>query len=240
MTTDTGERLVVRDLHVHYGKICALKDVSLDLPVGSSTAVVGRNGAGKTTLLKAIAGLLPGVSGTVSWCGRPLASSERRGLIGYLPQRGEIDWDFPITVRGMVEMGLYPLIGNWGRFRSGHRDLAAQALARMGLESVASRRIGELSGGQQQRAFLARATAGGARILLLDEPFAGLDREATEKLGRIFRDLTSGGTLILASHHDLNSVGTLFDRILLLRTRPLAFGPPAEVLTDEAIRETFA
>ncbi|MFP4353183.1 MAG: metal ABC transporter ATP-binding protein [Puniceicoccaceae bacterium] len=240
MTADDGKHLVVRDLHVDYGRIRALEDVSLDLPAGSATAVVGRNGAGKTTLLKAIAGLLPEADGTISWGGRPLASSERRALVGYLPQRGEIDWDFPITVRGLVEMGLYPLIGNWGRLRAAHRERAAQALARMGLASLASRRIGELSGGQQQRAFLARAIAGGARILLLDEPFAGLDREAGEKLGRIFRDLTAAGALILASHHDLNSVGTLFDRTLLLRSRPLAFGPTAEVLTDEAIRETFA
>lgn len=240
MTTESKGRLVAKDLHVHYGKICALRDVSFGLETGSSTAVVGRNGAGKTTLLKAIAGLLPGTGGTISWCGRPLTSSERRGLIGYLPQRGEIDWQFPITVRGLVEMGVYPLIGTWGRFRAGHRKLAKEAMDRMGLESVASRRIGELSGGQQQRAFLARAIAGGARVLLLDEPFAGLDREATDKLGRILGDLTTGGTLVLASHHDLSSVSTHFDFTLLLRTRALAFGPSAKVLTDEAIRDTFA
>lgn len=237
--SDSPKILAVADLHVHYKKICALRDVTFSAAEGESVAVVGKNGAGKSTLLKSLAGLIPDASGTVTWGGRTLSKTDRRQRVAYLPQREEIDWNFPITVRGLVDMGLYPKVGPWGRFAKEHREASTQAIHTLGLDGLEARRIGELSGGQQQRAFLARALAGGARIFLLDEPFAGLDTEASRNLAGIIQTLAQGGALILASQHDLKTIPTTFGHTLLLRTGQLAFGPSKEVLSAERIREAF-
>jgi len=240
MPSKDQDLLEVDDLHVHYRNICALRDVRFTIGTGQSVAVVGRNGAGKSTLLKALAGVIPDASGSVRWQGRVIDTRKRRTLFAYLPQREEIDWNFPITVRGLVDMGMYSLTGAWGTFTQSHRNKVSTAIARMGLEGLEGRRIGELSGGQQQRVFLARAIAGGAQILLLDEPFAGLDTEATESLSKIIRGLIEEGALVLASHHDLKSIADSFAYTLLLRTKQLAYGPSREILTDTAIREAFS
>lgn len=234
------ETLAVRNLHVHYGETCALREVDFTARAGRTVAVVGRNGAGKSTLLKAIAGLIPGAAGSVLWNGAPLVPSLRRRLVAYLPQREAVDWDFPLTVRGLAEMGLYPVVGTWGRFTASHRAAVEAVLRRMGLEDLGNRRIGELSGGQQQRAFLARAVVGGARILLLDEPLAGLDATAAGVITALLRDLAGEGALVVASHHDLGSIEEAFDDLLLLRTRQLVFGPVSETLGSETMREAFA
>jgi len=137
-------------------------------------------------------------------------------------------------------MGLYPRLGPWGRFRRDHAETVARAIDTLDLTDLADRRIAELSGGQQQRVFLARALAGGARVLLLDEPFAGLDEEARRKLKDTLRTLANEGRLVLASHHDLRSVPEVFDTTLLLRTTPIAAGPPGEALTPENLRRAFS
>jgi len=239
MKAGENKGLAVEDLHVHYGEICALRGVTFCAQRGASIAVVGRNGAGKSTLLKSLAGLISGMSGKVTWQGEPIRTQQKRSWIAYLPQREEIDWNFPITVGGLVDMGLYPRIGPWRRFTPDHRKDSAEAIRQMGLEGLETRRIAELSGGQQQRAFMARALAGKAEVFLLDEPFAGLDPEGSRNLAERIRELARQGAIIISSHHDLDSIPETFEHTLLVKTRQIAFGPSREILSAERIREAF-
>ena len=192
---------MITDLSVQYRNITALEDISLNTSCGNRVALIGPNGAGKSTLLKAIAGLVPKSNGSIRWRGTKIKkwSSE----FAYLPQREEVDWDFPITVRGLVEMGRYPQLGMWKRFRQKDADAVDQALEALDLTGLQDRQIKQLSGGQQQRAFLARAIAQEAHVLLLDEPFTGLDRTSSETLGNLLNQLAKEGRLIIASHHDM-------------------------------------
>lgn len=229
--------LVVEGLRVRYRKHLALDGISFATSCGNRVALVGPNGAGKSTLLKAIAGLVPRADGRILWRGSPVKrwSSE----FAYLPQREEVDWSFPITVRGLVEMGRYPQTGLWGRFSDEDEAAVDKALAALDLGTLQQRQIRELSGGQQQRAFLARALAQEAHVLLLDEPFTGLDRNASRQLGELLGRLAHEGRLVIASHHDLASAPRLFDEALLLATRPIAFGPAAEALSEQNLDRTF-
>lgn len=229
--------LVIERLTVSYRRVLALEDVSLATSCGNRVALIGPNGAGKSTLLKAIAGLVPRTSGTIRWRGTAVKKWSRE--FAYLPQREEVDWSFPITVRGLVEMGRYPQTGWWRKFSAGDGAAVDRALESLALTDLQDRQIRELSGGQQQRAFLARALAQEAHVLLLDEPFTGLDRNASRLLGDQLAKLANEGRLVIASHHDLNTVPHLFDEALVLATRPLAFGPVAEILTPELIHRTF-
>lgn len=229
--------LVIEDLSVSYRRVLALENVSLATSCGNRVALIGPNGAGKSTLLKAIAGLVPRTAGTIRW--RGTAVKKWSSEFAYLPQREEVDWAFPITVRGLVEMGRYPQTGWWRKFSPADMEAVDRALESLDLKKLQYRQIRELSGGQQQRAFLARALAQEAHVLLLDEPFTGLDRNAAQLLGDLLAKLAHEGRLVIASHHDLNSVPRLFDEALVLATRPLAFGPVAEILTEELIERTF-
>ncbi len=232
--------LQVSGLSVDYGKIAALRDVTFEARCGQSLALMGRNGAGKSTLLKALAGLVPYSStrGGIVWRGQPVEKNRRE--IAYLPQREEVDWNFPITVRGLVEMGRYAHLGAWRRFGTRDLEVVDRALDAMELRSLQDRPICRLSGGQQQRAFIARALAQEAHVLLLDEPFAGLDREAAGMLQRLFQQLTAEGRLVLASHHDLGTVRETFSHALLLNVAPVAYGTAAEVFTEQNVRLAFA
>lgn len=229
--------LVVRGLRVRYRDTLALDDVSLATSCGNRVALVGPNGAGKSTLLKAIAGLVPRQQGDILWRGTAVRRWSRE--FAYLPQREEVDWSFPITVRGLVEMGRYPQTGMWRRFGVRDDEAVDAALRALDLENLQRRQIRELSGGQQQRAFLARALAQEAHVLLLDEPFTGLDRNAAIQLGELLSRLAHEGRLVIASHHDLATAPSLFDEALLLRTRPVAFGPPSEALSEENLHRAF-
>ena len=229
--------LVIDKLTVSYRRVLALEDVSLATSCGNRVALIGPNGAGKSTLLKAIAGLVPRDSGTIRWRGTAVKKWSRE--FAYLPQREEVDWSFPITVRGLVEMGRYPQTGWWRKFSEEDKRAVDVALESLALTPLQNRQIRELSGGQQQRAFLARALAQEAHVLLLDEPFTGLDRNASQMLGDLLHKLAHEGRLIIASHHDMNTVPKLFDEALVLATRPLAFGPTAEVLTEALVARTF-
>jgi ABC-type Mn2+/Zn2+ transport system ATPase subunit len=151
-----------------------------------------------------------------------------------------VDWSFPVTVRGLVEMGRYSQLGWWRRWRPVDDRNVTSALALMHLEGLEKRQISELSGGQQQRAFIARAIASESHVLLLDEPFTGLDRPARENLSALLRRLASEGRLVIASHHDLNTVTELFDQVLILNRRPVAFGSVAETFTPEALDAAYA
>lgn len=229
--------LVIEDLSVSYRRVRALENISLSTSCGNRVALIGPNGAGKSTLLKAIAGLVPRDSGSIRWRGTAVKKWSRE--FAYLPQREEVDWSFPITVRGLVEMGRYPQTGWWRKFTPEDTLAVDRALESLALLDLQDRQIRELSGGQQQRTFLARALAQEAHVLLLDEPFTGLDRNAAQLLGDLLARLAQEGRLVIASHHDLNTVPMLFDEALVLSTRALAFGPVAETLTAELIDRTF-
>ena len=229
--------LRVEGLHVHYGPICALHDVSFELSCGTAAALIGGNGAGKSTLMKRIVGLIPPSTGEVIWRGEPIAKSTHE--IAYLPQRTDITWTFPMTVRGLVEMGRYPLLGPWRTFGAADTKAVTRALGIMRIDDLAERQIGALSGGQQQRAMIARALAQEAHVLLLDEPFAGLDQPAQELLAQLPRDLVTSGHLVVASHHDLKTVSDIFDLAVLINGTLIAKGPSAEVMTAANLTRAF-
>ena len=226
----SSHRLVLRDLTVSYRGVPALHHVDLELRCGRCVGLLGPNGAGKSTLLKSIVGLVPFETGSVSFGehhhhdghdhnhhhhhhrrggkngGTATSAAAADQSIAYLPQRSLVDWDFPLTVRGLVEMGRYPALGAWRRFGADDAAAVADALAAARLEGLADRQIAALSGGQQQRAFLARAVAQGAHVYLLDEPFTGLDRNAAALLAELLRRLAGEGRLVVVSHHDLRTV----------------------------------
>jgi ABC-type Mn2+/Zn2+ transport system ATPase subunit len=229
--------LVVEDVSVRYRRIEALREVSMATSCGSCVALIGPNGAGKSTLLKAIAGLLPIGGGRILWRGTKVARWSRE--IAYLPQRENVDWQFPITVERVVRMGRFPQAGWWRPFSNADESAIERAIGLMDLTSLATRQISELSGGQQQRVFLARALAQEAHVLLLDEPFTGLDRNSKAALAATLREIAAEGRLVIASHHDMDTVRDIYDEVLLLRRRAVAFGPVAEVFNDRLLDETF-
>jgi ABC-type Mn2+/Zn2+ transport system ATPase subunit len=232
-----AQRLAVRDLTVSYNRIPALHHIAFELACGESVALLGPNGAGKSTLLKALAGLLPRETGTIAFHGHQVAGATQD--FAYLPQRENIDWDFPTTVRGLVEMGRFLRLGWWRRFREEDCIVVDEAIEAMRLEKLQTRQISALSGGQQQRAFLARALAQQARVFLLDEPFTGLDKPSQDNLKEMLRTLRAQGKLIIASHHDLQTVPHLFDRVILLNGELIADGTVKEAFTEANIHRTY-
>lgn len=231
----TDSPLVLEDLTVSYNRIPAVHHLNARFPASSCVALLGPNGAGKTTLLKAIAGLLPAETGRVKF-----QETDGAHAIAYVPQRESVDWDFPITVRGLVEMGRYPRLGLWRKFSATDQSAVEEALHLCNLEDLADRQISALSGGQQQRAFLARAWAQQAAIYLLDEPFTGLDRNASDTFSAALHRLRDAGKLLIASHHDLKNVESLFDHVLLMNGELVAFGPTAEVFNGTNLDRAYA
>ena len=231
--------LCIEDVTVSYHRVPAIHHLTLSVPAGRCVAVMGPNGAGKTTLLKAIAGLLPLETGRIAYNGRSLGSGRERGTIAYVPQREAIDWDFPITVRGLVEMGRFPALGMWKAFGSADRAAVDGALEAMDLGAFADRQISKLSGGQQQRAFLARAWAQQSDIYLLDEPFTGLDRNARLAFAECLHRLRADGKLVLASHHDHSDVAEVFDEVVLLNGELVAAGSTADTFVADNIERAF-
>ena len=229
--------LEVRDLVVRYRGRTALEVGELVLGPGRRLGVVGPNGAGKSTLLHALVGLVRVERGTVTVAGRAVAHA--RGRIAFLAQRQQVDLDHPAQVRDVVAMGRYPRRGPVGRLRRGDRERVEAAIARVGLTGFARRRIGELSGGQQQRAFLARALAQEADVLLLDEPYAGLDAVTVDVIDRVLAEAAAGGAAVVVVDHDLAGLRARYDRLLLLNRRVVADGPPAQVLTRTALAATY-
>ena len=234
----SSHHLLVKDLTVSYDRIPAIHHLNLDLVCGHCIGLLGPNGAGKTTLIKALTGLVPIETGSVEIEGHH--AKNRVGQIAYLPQRGLIDWDFPITVRGMVEMGRFATLGGWGLFSDRDQTIVEEALRVSRLERLADRQISALSGGQQQRAFLARAYAQQAEFYLLDEPFTGLDTNAQTDFHAILQTMVTQGKLILVSHHDLKSVPNLFDQVILLNGELVAFGSLEAAFTLQNIDRAYA
>lgn len=229
--------LETRRLSVAFDQVLALADVTVSVPAGSLTAVIGPNGAGKSTLLKAVVGLVPVLAGEVRIFGRPVR--EARSRLAYVPQREEVDWEFPISVQEVAAMGAYARTPWWRRIGPRDRAVVREALERMGLTELRDRRIGELSGGQQQRAFLARALVQNADLLLLDEPFAGIDATTELAIAELFRELQSAGKTVVCVHHDLDTVPAYFDRVIVLSRELVAAGPVSSALVPEILRRAY-
>lgn len=233
-----NHHLQIQDLTVSYNRVPALHHVNLDIECGRCVGLLGPNGAGKTTFFKTVVGILKPESGSVTFHGHE--AGRKMGAVAYLPQRENVDWDFPVTVRGLVEMGCYLRLGWWRKYSMAERLKVDAALAAMGLEKLADRQISALSGGQQQRAFLARSLAQDAHVFLLDEPFAGLDKKSQEALGETLRQIAQNGNLIIASHHDLKNVPDFFDQVIFLNGELVAYGDTGTVFTGENIARTFS
>lgn len=222
---------------VAYHRRPVLWDVDYVAPAGKLIAIVGPNGAGKSTLIKAALDLIPRASGSVRFFGQPYM--EKRGRVAYVPQRGSVDWDFPVNAVGVVAMGLYRQIGWFRPVTRKYRQMALEALDKVGMADYARRQISQLSGGQQQRVFLARALAQKADLYLMDEPFAGVDASTERAIVAILHELREQGKTALVVHHDLQTVSDYFDHMLLLNMRLVAAGPVDEVFTKENLRQTY-
>jgi len=201
------------------------------------TAIVGPNGAGKSTMLKAALGIVPRLSGEVTFFGQPLDTARER--IAYVPQRASVDWDFPATAADVVEMGLYGRVGLMGRMTGRLKAEAIACLARVGMADFASRQIGQLSGGQQQRVFLARALAQGADLTLLDEPFAGVDAATERAIVEVLHDLRAQGRSVVCVHHDLATVQRYFDHVFMINVRAMAEGPVETAFRADTLHATY-
>ena len=229
----------VDDVTVRYGDVVALEGVSLVVEPGRIVGLIGMNGSGKSTLFATIMGQRRPDRGSVLLGGTTPRDARRRGLVGYVPQSEAVDWAFPVSVRDVVMMGRYGRQGFTRRVRQVDRDAVASALARVELTEYADRQIGQLSGGQKKRAFLARAIAQDARILLLDEPFAGVDKRSEATIVRLLRELSAAGDAILVSTHDLHALPALADDAVLLMRRVLFQGAVSEALRPERLALAF-
>ncbi|WP_111719411.1 metal ABC transporter ATP-binding protein [Homoserinimonas sp. OAct 916] len=227
----------VRNLSISYFGTSAVTDVSFRAAPGTMTAIVGPNGAGKSTLLKGILKLIEPDAGEVTIFGRPVGAVRKQ--IAYVPQRGDVDWNFPINALDTALLGTYPRLGVFRRPGKHERAIARDCLNKVGMSDHALQQIGTLSGGQQQRVFLARALAQQADIILLDEPFVGVDATSERLIVQILHELRDAGATILVVHHDLVTATDYYDHALLLNRRLLAHGPVGEVLTPDRLAEAY-
>ncbi len=230
-------RLELEGLTVAYNGTPVLKDVSFSVPHGARVAVVGPNGAGKSTLFKALVGLLPIQRGRILIHGRALEN--RRDCVAYVPQREEVDWRFPVSVEDVVMMGRYGQMGRFERPSPQDKGSVENAIRQMGISDLRAQPIGDLSGGQQQRVFLARALAQEPHILLLDEPFTGVDVTTQDATLALLNQLRENKVTVMVSTHDLGMASDQFELILLLNHRIIAYGKPEEVFTPQNVREAF-
>jgi ABC-type Mn2+/Zn2+ transport system ATPase subunit len=229
--------LALEGVNAGYDGRPALTDVTMSVPHGAQVAIVGPNGAGKSTLFKALVGLLPVKSGRILLHGRPPGG--QTDPIAYVPQREEIDWGFPVTVHDVVMMGRYGRLGWLRRPREADREVVARCLEELGIADLERRAIGELSGGQQQRVFLARALAQEPHVLLLDEPFTGVDVSAREALLTLLARLRERSITVLVSTHDMETAARRFELVALLNKRLIAYGAPPDVFTPDHLTEAF-
>jgi manganese/zinc/iron transport system ATP- binding protein len=234
---DVVSAIEVNDLTVAYQEKPVLWDVDLEVPPGILLAIVGPNGAGKTTLIKAILGLVRAAAGQVLIYDKPYP--EQRHLVGYVPQRGSVDWDFPTSVLDVVMMGRYGALGWVRRPGASEHEKATEALEKVGMSAFADRQISQLSGGQQQRVFLARALVQDAQVYFMDEPFQGVDATTERAIVALLQDLRASGKTVVVVHHDLQTVPEYFDWVTLLNVRRIASGPVDEVFTDENLRLAY-
>ena len=229
--------LSIRGLWAGYNRTTALEGITLQAPEAGILGIIGPNGSGKSTLFKVILGLLRPWRGEVLVFGQP--SRSQRSLVGYMPQMELVDWDFPITVSDVALMGRYGRLGLLRWPTKSDRRASEDALERVGVANLRKRLIGELSAGQRRRVLLARAMVDHPRLLLLDEPLAGLDATAQHQLMDILRELQAGGTTVVLSTHDLSCVSVACHHAACLNRYLVAYGTPEEVLTEKILSETF-
>ena len=233
----SANAITVNELTVDYDGVTAIKDVYFAVRAEELTAIVGPNGAGKSTLIKALLGLIPTRTGTISCFGT--SPKQYRKDISYVPQRAQIDWEFPANVFDVVAMGLYDELGLLRRFSSAHKDRVHSALTDVDMADFATRQISQLSGGQQQRVFLARSIVQDAELILLDEPFGGIDAKSEVVIVDILRRQKQNEKSIVAVHHDLSTVKDYFDDVILLNKTVTAFGPVDDVFTKSNVEKTY-
>ena len=229
--------LEVRNLSVNYRQITAIDNVSFKLYPGQVMGLIGANGAGKSTLIKAILGLIPAAKGGAYWQGRSVG--QQLNKVAYVPQRSQIDWDYPVTVERVVMMGRVTTTGWLRRHSRRSKQLVRDALQRVGMWQYRNSQIRELSGGQQQRVFIARAIAQEADLFLFDEPFNNVDRQTETIIFDIFAELKAQQKALLVISHDLSETLNNYDRLLLINKTVIASGTKEEVLTDENINKAY-
>lgn len=225
--------LNVRDLTVHYQDNCALQSISVSVPIGSMLGIAGPNGGGKTSFLKAVLDVIPRKAGEVSLFGLPL--NAQREKVAYIPQRLSVDWEFPVTVFDVVMMGRYVHMGWFSKIKSEDEDKVYEALEQVDLLHAAQTHISALSGGQQQRVFVARALAQNAELLLLDEPFVGIDMKTEKLIVSILQRLANQGRTVVVVHHDLQTLSDYFNLVFLLNVKKIGFGPIEKICMPEYI-----
>lgn len=229
--------LEIHDLTVAFDRKPVLWNIDLLVPQGKLVGIIGPNGAGKSTLIKSVMGLLPLSSGYCKLFDQELSTVRSR--ISYVPQRESVDWDFPVSVLDVVMMGRYGKLRLMKRPRKADLDVAMDCLKKVGMESFANRQIAQLSGGQQQRTFLARALAQQADIYFMDEPFAGVDAATEKAIIQLLQSMTAANKTVIVVHHDLQSVTTYFDWVILLNTRLIANGRTEHAFTQQNLQETY-
>lgn len=229
--------LQVVGLTVSYGRGPVVQDVSFAVNAGDLIGIIGPNGAGKSTMIKAMVGALAPDAGTIRVFDDAGKKATRR--ITYVPQRGEVDWDFPVTVKDVVTQGRYGKVGLLGRFSAEDRRLIEESMALVGITDLKKRQIGELSGGQQQRVFLARALAQQGDVYLLDEPFAGVDAATEHAIVDVLRTLRDAGKAVMVVHHDLSTAAEYFDKVLLMNRELIAFGGVADIFRADLLQKTY-
>ena len=229
--------IAVDDLTVAYNYKPVLWDIDLAIPEGVLMAIVGPNGAGKSTLIKAILGIIDPIAGSVSIYGKPY--DKQRKLVGYVPQKGSVDWDFPTTALDVVTMGTYGSLGWIKRPGRKERKIALESLEKVGMLSFKDRQINQLSGGQQQRVFLARALAQNADIYFMDEPFQGVDATTEITIINILKELRKAGKTVVVVHHDLQTVPEYFDWVNFLNLKKIATGPVKDIFNDDNLTKTY-
>jgi ABC-type Mn/Zn transport systems, ATPase component len=228
----------IKGLSISYDRKRVLSNIFLKIEEGYTYGLIGPNGAGKSTLFKAILGIIQPNSGEIEVLGRNVKGIRKK--IAYVPQKDDVDWDFPATVRDIVLMGRYPHKKLFSRINQKDKRIASEAMAQLGISDLAERQIGALSGGQQQRVFIARAICQDADIFLMDEPFVGVDMTTEHRIIEIMKDLAIAGKTIMVVHHDLNTADDYFDKVILLNQRLIAVGDTIETFTKENIAMTYA
>ena len=219
--------------------VTALTDASFAIPRGTIAALVGVNGAGKSTLFKAIMGFLPAARGEIGILGQTVKQAIKAGIVAYVPQAEEVDWSYPVLVEDVVMMGRYGHMGLLRRPKQADHDAVTQSLERVGMTEYRDRQIGELSGGQRKRVFLARALAQNGQVILLDEPFTGVDVQTEDAITALLRELRDEGRVMLVSTHNLGSVPEFCDQTVLVKGTVLNFGPTSEVFTKDNLEAAF-
>ncbi|MDN3508180.1 MAG: metal ABC transporter ATP-binding protein [Simkaniaceae bacterium] len=229
--------LKVKDLTIRYDKNPAIWNVCCSIPAGERVAIVGPNGAGKTTFLKGLLGFVPCVSGEVTFFGKDLDGVRHR--VAYVPQKEEIDWDFPITVFDVVKMGLHRMKRFGSKVRRAAKARVMEALEKVGMEDFAGRQLSDLSGGQQQRVFLARAILQDADLYLLDEPLMGIDHTTEQTIIELFAEWKAQGKTVVAVHHNLDTLPAIYDWAVLLNVGLIGAGPVDTVCTEENLTKAY-